>query len=75
MSRSGNRYRDPYNQDARRRKHGAHEPAKRRLAEELRQRELAAEMADATAPDSPSQAKAECDSGDESGAERGESDE
>lgn len=40
MSRSGSRYRDPFNIDARRRKGAPHEPKKRKRIEELTEKEL-----------------------------------
>lgn len=47
MSKSGRKYRDPHVLDARKRKAGPHEPDKRKMAEELKQKELDEELQDA----------------------------
>lgn len=46
MSRSGRKFRDPFNEDARKRKGGPIDPDKQRLVEELRQQELDDELQD-----------------------------
>ena len=46
MSKSGRKFRDPFNSDARRRKAGVIEPGKRKRIEEIVQQELDDELQD-----------------------------